>query len=115
MATVASKVPFYQLCHLLDDISKRSGTDAKKQLLRGFVEEWRDFHLKLHKDDPNTVRLFPDKSCRLTYPQIGPENRGQPPLKIPNYFPHPVSLMSQLEAQIATNPPPRMGTDHSDC
>ena len=54
---VASKVPFSQLCALLDKISNRSGTDAKKKLLKEFMRKWRDFHNKLHKDGENTVRV----------------------------------------------------------
>ena len=55
---VASKVPFSQLCALLDKISNRAGTDAKKKLLREFMREWRDFHNKLHKDNENIVRVI---------------------------------------------------------
>lgn len=56
-ADVASKVPFFQLCALLEKISSRSGNDAKRKLLKDFIREWRDFHNKLHKDDGNTVRV----------------------------------------------------------
>ena len=57
-ADVASKVPFYQLCALLEKISKRPGNDAKKKLLKEFIDEWRDFHQRLHAGNENTVRLL---------------------------------------------------------
>ena len=58
MTTVASKVPFYQLCVLLDKISNKAGTDAKKELLGEFVEEWRIFHKKLHEDKTEPVVFY---------------------------------------------------------
>ena len=56
MTTVASKVPFYSLCSLLDKISGKTGNDNKKKLLKDFVDEWRSYHNKIHENDPNTVR-----------------------------------------------------------
>lgn len=53
--TVASKVPFYQLCSLLDKLNNLSGNDAKKTLLGKFIEEWREFHSRLHRGEDNTV------------------------------------------------------------
>ena len=57
MATVASKVPFYDVTRLLEKIDKKSGTEAKKEVLRGFIEEWRKLHQKLYGDKP-TVEHF---------------------------------------------------------
>ena len=54
MATVAGKVPFFQLASLLDKICTIKKPDARKKL-KDFVDEWRSFHNKLHADDANTV------------------------------------------------------------
>jgi len=48
METVASKVPFYQFAVLLDKISAQSKAEQKKQFLRGFIDEWRAYHHRLH-------------------------------------------------------------------
>ena len=47
-AAVASQVPFYDLCLLLEKISNTSGTDKKKKILSTFVSSWREAHGKLH-------------------------------------------------------------------
>ena len=54
---VASQVPFYDLCCLLEKISDTSGTEKKKKILSTFLSSWREAHRKLHKDSPKTVRL----------------------------------------------------------
>ena len=53
--TVAGKVPFAELCGLLEKLQKISGNDKKKRILRDFVEKWRQFHNDVHKDEINTV------------------------------------------------------------
>jgi hypothetical protein len=58
MTTVASIVPFHNLCQLLDKIQKTSGSDAKKRILKEFIDEWRACHNKIHKDDINTTVIF---------------------------------------------------------
>ncbi|KAK2178306.1 hypothetical protein NP493_548g00024 [Ridgeia piscesae] len=68
-ADVASKVPFYQLCALLEKISKRSGNDAKKKLLKEFIDEWRDFHQRLHAGNENTTDSFYG-AMRLLLPHL---------------------------------------------
>ena len=62
MASVASKVPFFQLCNILERIQKKSGNDNKKKLLKEFVDEWRSFHAKIHKDDKDTVSIVLQKT-----------------------------------------------------
>ena len=47
-AEVASQVPFYDLCSLLEKIAVTSGTEKKKKILATFVGSWRDAHVKLH-------------------------------------------------------------------
>ena len=54
--TVASKVPFYQLCTILDKINKRTGAE-KKKIMQGFIKDWRNFHSKIH-ESAATVRLI---------------------------------------------------------
>ena len=54
--TVASKVPFFQLCSLLDKLNNMSGTDAKKTLLGKFIDEWREFHLRIHHNYSQAVK-----------------------------------------------------------
>ncbi len=58
MEAVAGHVPFYQMCLLLDKISERAGTEQKKKLLKEFIDTWRSFHLKLHKDAKDNVRIL---------------------------------------------------------
>ena len=55
MTTVAEKVPFHELSGLLERISQKSGTDEKKKLMRKFIETWREFHSKIHSDEPDPV------------------------------------------------------------
>lgn len=47
-AEVASQVPFYDLCSLLEKIAVTSGTEKKKKILATFVSSWREAHGKLH-------------------------------------------------------------------
>ena len=46
--SVASQVPFADICVLLEKIAKTQGTDKKKKVLRTFVESWREAHKSLH-------------------------------------------------------------------
>lgn len=45
---VATQVPFYDLCSLLEKIADTSGTEKKKKILATFVSSWREAHGKLH-------------------------------------------------------------------
>ncbi len=47
-AEVASQVPFYDLCLLLEKIADTPGTEKKKKILTTFVSSWREAHGKLH-------------------------------------------------------------------
>jgi len=58
METVASKVPFYQVAVLLDKISAQSGTERKKRLLQGFIDEWRAYHDRLHSSATTVCALL---------------------------------------------------------
>ena len=55
---VAGKVPFAELCGLLEKLSKTQGNDKKKRVLRDFVDLWRRLHSEVHADDADiTVRV----------------------------------------------------------
>lgn len=54
-STVASLVPFAELCGLLEKISKTQGNDKKKRVLKDFVDRWRNLHDDLHKKDSDTT------------------------------------------------------------
>jgi len=69
MATVASKVPFHQFAVLLEKIQALSGGDAKKKLLKDFLEEWRAFDAKLHAGDPSQPDTF-FPAMRLLLPHL---------------------------------------------
>lgn len=45
---VATQVPFYDLCALLERIASTTGTEKKKKILEFFVNSWREAHAKLH-------------------------------------------------------------------
>ena len=68
MLTVAEKVPFSELSGLLEKIGKKTPVE-KKKLLKRFIDEWRAFHNKLHKDSPNTTDSF-YPAMRLLLPQL---------------------------------------------
>ncbi|XP_070569622.1 DNA ligase 4-like [Ptychodera flava] len=67
--TVASKIPFFELCGFLDRVHKKHGTDLKKKLFREFLDKWRDAHNDLHKNSPNTTDSF-YPAMRLLLPQL---------------------------------------------
>lgn len=53
--TVASKVPFSELCSTLEHINNARGMESKRKKLKEFVDKWRSFHNKVHKDKSPTV------------------------------------------------------------
>ncbi|KAK2168896.1 hypothetical protein LSH36_13g04032 [Paralvinella palmiformis] len=76
MATVASGVPFHNFCLMLEKIKKLPGTDAKKKILKEFIDEWRSCHNRIHKDDMKTTEdsFFP--AMRLLLPQLEKEREA---------------------------------------
>ena len=48
LRSVASTVPFFDFCSLLEKISATKGNDKKKKLLSVFIEQWREAHDSLH-------------------------------------------------------------------
>ena len=65
MATVASGVPFHNFCLMLEKIKKLPGTDAKKKILKEFIDEWRSCHNRIHKDDMKTTVIIFSLSLSL--------------------------------------------------
>ena len=57
MDTVASQVPFAELCGLLERLQKTTGNEKKKKVLKDFIEKWRQYHETLHKPSSDTVSM----------------------------------------------------------
>lgn len=73
--TVASKVPFFELCGLLERIAKRSGNEEKRKILRSFIDKWRDFHDKIHGNDKTAKDSF-YPAMRLLLPHLEKEREA---------------------------------------
>ncbi|CAB3983648.1 DNA ligase 4 [Paramuricea clavata] len=69
--TVASQVPFHDICSLLEKIHSNKGTDKKKGILRSFTGSWRETHNKIHGDAKTDDSFFP--AMRLLLPQFDKE------------------------------------------
>ncbi|XP_025109281.1 DNA ligase 4-like isoform X2 [Pomacea canaliculata] len=69
-STVASLVPFAELCGLLEKISKTQGNDKKKRVLKDFVDRWRNLHDDLHKKDSDTTMDSFYPAMRLLLPHL---------------------------------------------
>lgn len=67
METVASKVPFSDLCYLCERISNKQGKQKKMKVLSSFIQQWREFHDKLHKTETDDS-FFP--AMRLLLPHL---------------------------------------------
>ena len=55
--TVAAHVPFHDFVMLCEKISKTQGKEKKKDILRKFVNHWRNAHLKMHGDNKTVCRF----------------------------------------------------------
>ncbi|KAG9492228.1 hypothetical protein GDO78_000637 [Eleutherodactylus coqui] len=69
LKTVASQVPFADLCSTLERIQKCKKRPEKANILKQFVESWRKFHDDLHKSEPTTTDSF-YPAMRLILPQL---------------------------------------------
>ncbi|XP_072434255.1 DNA ligase 4 isoform X1 [Chiloscyllium punctatum] len=67
--TVASKVPFSDLCSTLEKIQKSRSRPDKNKYFKDFLDSWRNFHNTLHKNDLNTTDSF-YPALRLILPQL---------------------------------------------
>lgn len=70
--TVASEVPFSELCGLLEKISKTQGNDKKKRILKDFIDKWREYHDKIHKGKKDLNDSF-YSAMRLLIPHLEKE------------------------------------------
>ncbi|XP_068124119.1 DNA ligase 4 [Hyperolius riggenbachi] len=67
--TVASQVPFADLCSTLERIQKAKNRADKVNIFKQFVDSWRKFHDALHKNHPKTTDSF-YPAMRLILPQL---------------------------------------------
>ncbi|XP_041473446.1 DNA ligase 4-like isoform X2 [Lytechinus variegatus] len=67
--TVASQIPFGEICGFLEKVQKKKGSDAKKNLFKDFLGKWRAFHKQLHAKNPKTTDNF-YPAMRLLLPQL---------------------------------------------
>ncbi|PIK37896.1 putative DNA ligase 4 [Apostichopus japonicus] len=67
--TVATYIPFAELCGFLEKVQRKQGSDNKKAIFKSFLEKWRECHTQLHKNNPNVKdSFFP--AMRLILPQL---------------------------------------------
>uniref|UniRef100_U3BRS6 DNA ligase n=1 Tax=Callithrix jacchus TaxID=9483 RepID=U3BRS6_CALJA len=67
--TVASHVPFADLCSTLERIQKTKGRAEKIRHFREFLDSWRNFHDALHKNQKDVTDSF-YPAMRLILPQL---------------------------------------------
>ncbi|XP_072899285.1 DNA ligase 4-like [Hemitrygon akajei] len=67
--TVASEVPFSDLCSTLEKIQKTKSRPEKNKYFKDFLDSWREFHNALHKNDLDTTDSF-YPALRLILPQL---------------------------------------------
>ncbi|KAG8430044.1 hypothetical protein GDO86_018598 [Hymenochirus boettgeri] len=67
--TVASEVPFTDLCCTLEKIQKCKNRTEKINIFKQFVDSWRKFHEALHKNEHSTTDSF-YQAMRLVLPQL---------------------------------------------
>nr|XP_039270853.1 DNA ligase 4-like [Styela clava] len=70
--TVASKVPFGQLCQLFERISRGKSNPVRREEFRNFVKKWREHHEKLHSKII-TNGSIPDDSFYPAFRLIAPQ------------------------------------------
>ncbi|XP_036687231.1 DNA ligase 4 isoform X2 [Balaenoptera musculus] len=67
--TVASHVPFADLCSTLERIQKSKGRAEKIRHFKEFLDSWRNFHDALHKNQKDVTDSF-YPAMRLILPQL---------------------------------------------
>lgn len=67
--TVASHVPFADLCSTLERIQRSKGRADKIKYFREFLDSWRKFHDALHKNQNDVMDSF-YPAMRLILPQL---------------------------------------------
>ncbi|XP_030057178.1 DNA ligase 4 isoform X2 [Microcaecilia unicolor] len=69
MKTVASQVPFADLCRTLEKIQRSKSRQDKVKHFKDFVDAWRKYHDALHKENVSTVDSF-YPAMRLILPHL---------------------------------------------
>lgn len=67
--TVASQVPFADLCSVLEQIQKCKSRPEKTKYFKDFLDSWRKFHDALHKGEKDVTDSF-YPAMRLILPQL---------------------------------------------
>ncbi|XP_054830436.1 DNA ligase 4 [Eublepharis macularius] len=67
--TVASQVPFTDLCSTLEQIQKCKSRPEKTKYFKDFLDSWRKFHDALHKNEKDVTDSF-YPAMRLILPQL---------------------------------------------
>ncbi|XP_061463551.1 DNA ligase 4 [Rhineura floridana] len=67
--TVASQVPFEDLCSTLERIQKCKSRSEKTKWFKEFLDSWRKFHDALHKNEKDVTDSF-YPAMRLILPQL---------------------------------------------
>ena len=67
--TVASHVPFADLCSTLERMQRSRGRADKIRYFREFLDSWRKFHDALHKNQNDVTDSF-YPAMRLILPQL---------------------------------------------
>uniref|UniRef100_A0ABM5EIP7 DNA ligase n=1 Tax=Pogona vitticeps TaxID=103695 RepID=A0ABM5EIP7_9SAUR len=67
--TVASQVPFVDLCSTLERIQKCKSRPEKTRYFKDFLDSWRQFHDALHKNQKDVTDSF-YPAMRLILPQL---------------------------------------------
>lgn len=73
--TVASHVPFADLCSTLERIQRSKGRADKIKYFREFLDSWRKFHDALHKNQNDVTDSF-YPAMRLILPQLEREREA---------------------------------------
>ncbi|XP_042327134.1 DNA ligase 4 isoform X2 [Sceloporus undulatus] len=67
--TVASQVPFGDLCSTLERMQKCKSRQEKTKYFKDFLDSWRKFHDALHKNEKDVIDSF-YPAMRLILPQL---------------------------------------------
>ncbi|KAJ7344499.1 hypothetical protein JRQ81_000449 [Phrynocephalus forsythii] len=67
--TVASRVPFADLCSTLERMQKCKSRPEKTKYFKDFLDSWRQFHDALHKNEKDVTDSF-YPAMRLILPQL---------------------------------------------
>ncbi|XP_063173881.1 DNA ligase 4 [Candoia aspera] len=67
--TVASQVPFADLCSTLERIQKCKSRSDKTKYFKDFLDSWRKFHDALHENEKDVIDSF-YPAMRLILPQL---------------------------------------------